>query len=40
MKTYETPIVNLLYVENEDILTNSIEGGECDFFGEDIFFEG
>ncbi len=33
MRTYVEPIVNLLYLENEDVLTTS------DNFGSDIFFE-
>lgn len=28
MKAYETPVVNLLYVENEDILTVSDPTGD------------
>lgn len=35
MKNYVEPIVNLLYLENEDILTAS--GDDSDLWGEDIF---
>ena len=35
MKNYVEPIVNLLYLENEDILT--VSGDESDLWGDDIF---
>ena len=35
MKTYNSPVVDLLYLENEDVLTLSNDKGLGD-----IFFEG
>lgn len=35
MKNYVEPIVNLLYLENDDVITTS--GGESDLWGDDIF---
>lgn len=35
MKNYIEPTVNLLYLENDDVITTS--GGEGDLWGDDIF---
>ena len=35
MKYYTEPIVDLLYMERNDILT--LSGSDCDIWGDDIF---
>ena len=35
MKNYVEPIVNLLYLDNEDVIRTSADPGASDIFGEE-----